>query len=475
MATACDDVCVVIEWLERNLSLGDDAAMIELAVALQGGGDGEAAGGREEEEEVKRLLKYLAAGPNVFSRAVNKMPRATVVAVLFGALGNLEESLVPPSLSEMILEHCSSRNPDHASDVACVDKLKRLLVGFPEEYSVAFKRLMVVLSKIHGACGGASSMAASFAPALFGDLGTIAKSFKAISVVQLAILYADRLSHSEDKYEEVSSTIAAKARVKRAMSRDSPQTSDPHEIAAVHRRWGSLLQESEDVFLSPGVDESPGAYGTVTPLRPNSEVIVATLRERLESEKERREELEKENKRLTSTGSVMEQTLKEKNETIETISKQVEDMKALVAAKDELLEEAKTSSEQAAERAAKDLAERDDIIEALEKDAANTIRDASELLVKTQQSFSSLKKRQAYCAAQFASLGAYDAENRRLRAQLDESSSSVRCDLQSAAWALEEQLNRNEQLRKERDALREYIAKLQVNNTYLNLQANGSW
>ena len=74
----------------------------------------------------------------------------------------------------------------------------------------------------------------------------------------------------------------------------------------------------------------------------------------------------------------------------------------------------------------------------------------------------------------FASMATLQAENRRLKSKIDESSSSVMCDL-SAAWALEQQLNVTDRLRRENAALLERVRKLEVSNTYFGLAANGSW
>ena len=487
--------------MEMKLQLIEEIE--EVAVALQ---EGEDAPGYLDDEQVARLRRYLAAGPNVFARAASDYTAGAIVSVLFSALSSLDETLVPDALAGPIIEHCSSSNPNQDADLACVDRLRRLIVGFPEGSATVFKRLVDLLGRVHRAIGGASAMATSFAPLLFPPASSIAVSFKAISVVQLAVLYADRLPNKEEKYEAINSAIDAKARVKRAMSceeGDSPHidnasSSDrsPHEIAAIQRRWGTLLQESEDVFLSPGDDldyAKPKTASEASPLRPNSDVIVATLRERLREEKEKNETLSRQNMLLTGAKEVVEHSLQEQKADVETLKKvlavqekarQQSFARTLAmwhrgwlqkrAAKQFYVWKAQ-SLQRRLERSERDVAEKNSIIDALEIEAAATVKEASEILLKSQQSMKVLKQRQALCAARFASLGALEAENRRLKSKLDQNSGSVACDLQSAAWALEQQLNTNDRLRRDNAALLDKVQKLEVSNTYLGLAANGSW
>ena len=84
---------------------------------------------------------------------------------------------MPSALSEAIIEHCSSSNPNQDADLACVDRLRRLLVGFPEGGANVFRKIIELLGRVHRAKGGASAMATSFAPLLFPPTSSISTSF----------------------------------------------------------------------------------------------------------------------------------------------------------------------------------------------------------------------------------------------------------------------------------------------------------
>ena len=239
-------------------------------------------------------------------------------------------------------------------------------------------------------------------------------------MIQLAVLYSDRLSDHEQKFEAVSSTIDAKVRVKRAMSRDEvhEEAKSPHEIAAIQRRWGNLLQESEDVFLSPGVDSMPEREtGDASPLRPNSDIIVSNLRERLREEKEANEDLKRENILLSGSKYVAEHSLEEKR-------REVKELQKALAASDAARQKSFARSlaiwhrgwlqklaakqfykwktqylQRRLDGAEHENKAKDNIIDSLEIEAAATVKEASDILVQSQRSMKSLKQRQALCAA----------------------------------------------------------------------------
>ena len=126
-SAAYDEIGCVVKWLE-NKGFGDDLANIdEVAEALQ---EGAAAPGFLDAAVVERLRRYLTAGPNVFARAACNYSAGAIVSVLFGA--SLEETLVPSALSEAIIEHCSSSNPNQ-------DATSLVSTGC-DDFSLAFQK-----------------------------------------------------------------------------------------------------------------------------------------------------------------------------------------------------------------------------------------------------------------------------------------------------------------------------------------------